>query len=98
MLSWIDAFPMWAQFGWGLGVWLGLAGAILLLMRLRLATWALALSAIGAIVGLGYQLALAPPMPGGESAMARIMPAVIIIVAVALYLYAQRQEKNGVLR
>ena len=98
VLSWIDAFPMWAQFGWGLGVWLGLAGAILLLMRLRLATWAFALSAIGAIVGLGYQLVLAPPMPGGESAMARIMPAVIIIVAVALYLYAQRQEKNGVLR
>ena len=98
ILSWIDGFPIWAQFGWGLGVWMGLIGAILLLMRHRFATWAFALSAIGAVVGLGYQLVLAPPMPGGENAMTKIMPAVIIIVAVALYLYAQAQEKKGVLR
>ena len=98
LLAWIDAFPVWAQFGWGLGVWMGLAGAILLLMRHRWATWAFSFSAIGAIVGLGYQLVLAPPMPGGETAMTRIMPAIIIIVAVLFYLYAQAQEKRRVLR
>ena len=26
MLAWVDAFPIYAQFGWGLGVWMGLAG------------------------------------------------------------------------
>ena len=25
MLAWVDSFPIWAQFGWGLGVWMGLA-------------------------------------------------------------------------
>ena len=25
MLAWVDAFPIYAQFGWGLGVWMGLA-------------------------------------------------------------------------
>ncbi len=98
MFAWVDGFPIWAQFGWGLGVWMGLAGAVLLLMRHRWAAWAFSFSAIGAVVGLGYQLVLAPPMPGGESAMTKIMPAIIIIVAVALYLYAQAQEKRGVLR
>ena len=40
MLAWIDAFPIWAQFGWGLGVWGGLAGSVLLLLRSRWAVWA----------------------------------------------------------
>ena len=30
-LAWIDSMPMYAQVGWGLGVWLGLLGAVLLL-------------------------------------------------------------------
>src|SRR5688500_9135122 len=52
MLAWVDGFPVWAQFGWGLGVWGGLAASILLLMRSRWAVWAFALSLIGAILGL----------------------------------------------
>jgi len=35
MLAWVDSFPIWAQFGWGLGVWGGLLGSVLLLMRSR---------------------------------------------------------------
>src|SRR3954462_2392189 len=35
MLSYVDGFPIWASIGWGLGVWLGLAGSILLLIRSR---------------------------------------------------------------
>ena len=35
VFAWIDSFPLWAQFGWGVGVWMGLAGALLLLMRHR---------------------------------------------------------------
>src|SRR5215210_1684655 len=35
MLAWVDAFPLYAQIGWGLGVWAGLAGSVLLLLRSR---------------------------------------------------------------
>ena len=59
-LAWVDSFPIWAQFGWGLGVWGGLVGAVLLLMRHRWAVWAFALSLFGAILGLGYQIVAAP--------------------------------------
>jgi hypothetical protein len=95
-LAYLDAMPIWAQFGWGLGVWLGLAGSVLLLMRNRYAVWAYGLSLVGAVVGLGYQLM--SPMPGVEGFMATGMPIVIILIALGLFLYARAQEKKGVLR
>lgn len=97
-LAWIDAFPVWAQFGWGLGVWGGLLGGILLLSRSRWAVPVLAASAVGAIVSLGYQLLGAPPLPGAEGAAFTIMPLVIIAVALGLFLYARAMRARGVLR
>lgn len=96
-LAWVDAMPLYAQFGWGLGVWMGLAGAVLLLMRHRWAVWAYGLSFIGAVLGLGYQIALAPPLPGADTPLMKAMPYVIIAVALALFLYARAMEKKGVL-
>jgi hypothetical protein len=96
MLSYIDGFPLWASLGWGLGVWLGLAGSVLLLMRSRHAVWAFGISLLGAILGLGYQLA--NPMPGAEGFGAKGFPLVIIAIALALFLYARRQAAKGVLR
>ena len=96
MLDWMDAFPIWASFGWGLGVWLGLAGSVLLLMRSRHAVWAYGLSLVGAILGLGYQLA--NPMPQIEGFMATGMPIVIIAAAAALFVYARSLHKKRVLR
>ena len=52
MLAWTDGFPLWANFGWGLGVWMGLVGSVLLVLRHRWAAPAFALSFVGAIVGL----------------------------------------------
>jgi hypothetical protein len=99
MLAWIDGFPFYAQLGWGLGVWMGLAGSVLLLMRHRWAVPAMGLSFLGAVIGLGYQLFLAPPPPPpmNEGAMA-MMPWVIIIIAGLLYYYAHRQRQAGILR
>ena len=99
ILAWIDAFPVWAQFGWGLGVWGGLLGSVLLLLRNRWAVLVLGLSLIGAVMGLGYQIAMAPPAPGGMSEGAgAIMPWVIIAVALGLFLYARWVRDRGVLR
>ena len=98
LLAWIDAFPLWAQIGWGLGVWMGLIGSVLLLVRNRNAVPFFALSLLGAILGLGYQAVAAPPLAGAEGPMVTIMPWVIIGVAVALFLYARAQRASGVLR
>ena len=98
MLAWVDAFPIYAQVGWALGVWMGLVGSILLLMRHRWAVPAFALSLIGAVLGLGYQIVAAPPLAGAEGAMFAIMPYIIILIAAALLYYAHRQKQTGVLR
>jgi hypothetical protein len=98
VLAYIDSFPVWAQAGWALGVWGGLVGALLLLVRSRYAVWSFGLSLIGAILGLGYQIA----NPGGPAAMhegaGAIMPYVIIGIALFLAWYSWSQEKKGVLR
>ena len=98
VLAWVDAFPIWAQFGWGLGVWGGLLGAILLLVRSRWAVPVLAASLVGAVLGLGYQIVAAPPLAGMDGAMNELMPFVIILVALALFLYARAMRARGVLR
>ncbi|MEO7278125.1 MAG: hypothetical protein ABIW33_08895 [Sphingomicrobium sp.] len=97
-LAWVAAMPLYAQVGWGFGVWLALAGSILLLVRSRWAVWAYGISFVGAVLSLGYQLALAPPLPGADATIYRVMPLVIIAIALALYLYARRMEKRGLLR
>ena len=99
VLAWVDAFPVWAQFGWGLGVWGGLIGAILLLARSRWAVLAMGLSFVGALLGLGYQAVAAPPLAGMEdSTAAAVMPYVIIGVALVLFVYARAMRAKGVLR
>ena len=57
ILAWIDGFPMWAQIGWGLGVWMGLLGSVLLLLRSRWAVPAFGLSLVGMVLSFGYQYA-----------------------------------------
>ena len=98
ILAWVDAFPLYAQAGWGLGVWMGLAGTILLLARHRWAVPAFGLSLIGAVIGLGYQIVAAPPVPGPESPTMKIIPYVIIAVALGLFLYARAMQQKGVIR
>ena len=98
VLAWIDAFPIWAQAGWGLGVWGGLVGAMMLLARSRWTVAAFAASLLGAVISLGYQLFAAPPLAGVDATMAKTMPVVIIVVALALFLYARAMRARGVLR
>lgn len=98
-LAWIDAFPLYAQFGWGLGVWGGLVGSILLLLRNRWSVLAFGLSLLGALLGLGYQIAAAPPLAGmDDPMMSTVMPLVIILVAAGLFLYARAMQKKGLLK
>ena len=99
MLAYIDAYPVYAQSGWGLGVWAGVLGSILLLMRSRYAVWSFAASLVGMALSFGYMLFLAPPMPGEEEmGLMAYFPVVIVIVGIALYLYARAQQRKGVLR
>jgi hypothetical protein len=95
--TWFESFPTWSVAAWAIGVWASVAGAILLLLRSRLAATAFLLSFVGAAVSFGYQLTSDRPaeVAGG---MAVIMPVVILVAIVLQWYYARRQAAAGVLR
>lgn len=96
-LAYYDSLPSWLTAFWAIGVWGGLIGSILLLMRNRYAVWAFALSLVGAVVGLGYQLFLTQMPPSMKSGAMAAMPWVIIIIAAVFLWYAWNVEKKGLL-
>jgi hypothetical protein len=97
-LAWLESMPMYAQIGWGLGVWGALLGAVLLLIRSRYSVWAYGASVLGMVLCFGYQLGLAPPLPGADSRMFKIFPYVIIAIGLFMLWYSWSMEKKGVLR
>ena len=98
IMAYINSFPIWVSAAWGLGVWGGLAGSILLLMRSRHAVAAFAVSMIGAIMGLGWQFMNPSGVPEMSEGVNKVMPWVIIAVAIGLFLYARAQHQKGALR
>ena len=98
IVTYINSFPLWASFGWGLGVWMGLAGSVLLLMRHRLAVIAFGLSLAGAILGIGYQLMRPAGIPEMHQGFNAVVPYLVIAIALALYLYSRAQLTKGLLR
>jgi hypothetical protein len=97
-IAYWETLPSWLTGAWALGVWGGLAGALLLLVRNRHAVTAFALSLIGIIVTFGYQYA-ATQMPASmkQGSMAAI-PAVVFVIGVYLLWYSRNAAKQGVLR
>lgn len=98
MMAYINSFPIWAAAGWGLGVWSGIAGSLLLLMRNRLAVPALGLSLVGALLGLGYQIVHPAAIAQMHEGVNGVLPYGIIAIAVVLLLYARAMRARGVLR
>lgn len=97
-IAYMDSLPHWLTAFWAIGVWGGLAGSILLLMRSRYAVWAFALSFVGAFVGLGYQMVLTQMPDSMKVGGMPVIQCVIIVIAAFLLWYSWSAEKKGVLR
>jgi hypothetical protein len=97
-VAYMNSLPGWLTAFWALGVWGGLVGSILLLMRNRYSVWAFGVSLVGAVVGIGYQLFLTKMPASMKEGGMGVVPWLIIVVAAALFWYAMSLEKKGVLR
>ena len=93
-----DSFPVWMEAAWALGVWGGLLGALLLLMRSRHAVTAFAVSLAGLAISTVYQYVLNTPPEDMMTGAMMAMNLVIWAVAIGLLWYAMRTRKAGVLR
>src|SRR5262245_20347250 len=90
------SFPAWADAAWALGVWGAVLGSLLLLIRSRYAVWAFGVSLAGTVVSVLYQFALSPMPEDLRGTWPLIVG--VLIVAIALFVYAQRMQAKGVLR
>jgi hypothetical protein len=97
MISYMNGLPKWTIGMWALGVWGGLLGSILLLARSRFALWAFALSFIGAVFGLGYQMFMTKQPASMTAGGMAVIPWVIILICAFLLWYSWNAEKKGII-
>lgn len=90
----MDTYPTWMHGVWAIGVWGSVVGAILLLLRMRYAMHAFALSTLGAVGALLYHLMT----PAAMAAMSPVMPVVIVAICLFFVWYSWTMTKRGVLR
>ena len=93
-----ESFPMWMEATWALGVWGGLLGALLLLLRSRHAVTAFAVSLAGLAVSTVYQYVLSTPPEDMMTGAMIAMNLAIWAIAIGLLWYAMRMRRSGVLR
>jgi len=97
--AYFAGFPLWVDAAWALAAFGALGGAILLLLRRRLATRVLTLSAVGMAAVLIYGLALAPQrITTFMDPMAVWFSGAILLVALAVLWYARTMTLRGHLR
>ena len=95
-LAHMEAFPLWMDFVWAIGVWGGVAGALLLLFRSRYAYPVLLTAFVAFIVSNIY--GIANPIPGMDPSAVLVPVAVIFVVMLGLVFYARAMRRRGVLR
>lgn len=95
-VAYFSSFPLWANAVWAIGVWSGVAGAVLLLLRRALAYPVLLASMAGLVLSNAY--GMVNPIPGlTDTSMTYATIAVVFVVMLALTLYARAQRNSGVL-
>lgn len=93
-----ESFPVWMEATWAFGVWGGLAGALLLLLRSRHAVTAFAVSLLGLAISTVYQYVLNSPPEDMMTGVMIGMNIAIWAIAIGLLWYSMRMRRAGVLR
>ena len=92
-----ENMPLWALFAFGAAVCGGVLGCILLILRNRLAGPVFLVSLIGVVVQMMYNFFIANTMevygPGSI-----LMPIMVLMIAIALVLFARYAAQQGWLR
>ena len=98
-LEYFYSLPAWVVACWAIGVWGGVVGCLLIVLRKRAAVPVLLASLLGAILTFIHNIVLSnglEVMGGGTSAV--IFPLVILVIALGLWWYAKTMTKRGVLK
>lgn len=91
------AEPVWVKIAYAVAVFVGLGGAILLVMRRRLAEWALLVSLIAVLIWLAG-LILVTPLRENMSANDLLVAMVVSALTWTIYWFARHSRQRGWLR
>lgn len=94
--AYFDSFPLWMEAVWAIGVWGGVLGAVLLLLRSKWAFQAFLASLIAFAVSVVYgQMSGASAIMGPTGT---VMSGVIFILGLIFVMYSRMMTRKGVLR
>lgn len=96
-LEFFYGLPAWVVCAWAVGVWGGVLGSLLLLLRKRLAMWVFLASLTGMVLATFRNYVLANGMEIMGDAFSLAFTAVIFLAALGLFVYARAMRKRGVL-
>jgi len=94
-LEFYYGFPLWVVAAWGITVWGGVLGSLLLLLRKRQAVHLFLFSAICMVLTDIYSFALSNGLKVMGGAWALIFSAVIFVIGVLSLLYARSMRRSG---
>lgn len=92
-----EATPVWSVGAYAVAVWVGLAGAIFMLMRRRIAEPLLLVSFLAVLVQFS-SLVLVPALRDVTPASAWLLPIFIVVVCFAIWQFARHSRQRGWLR
>ncbi len=95
LLEYFYGFPAWVVAAWAIAVWGGVLGAILLLLRNRLAVPVFLVSLLAMVLTTIYQYVLSNGLEVVGDPFSLAFTAVIFLIAVALFFYARAMQKRG---
>jgi len=90
MRDYVANMPLWANIGYGFGIWGSFAGSVLMLLRSRHAVTAFLVSLLGAVISFSGQ-AMAGVLRPAE-------PALILTVIAFLWWFCRNEAAKGTLR
>jgi len=90
----LDALPSWYAIVFGIAVFTGLLGCLLLLMRKKAAISLYFISLLAVLLQMGYWI-FATDVIDVMGAQAIIMPLVVIAICIFLYFYSKGAKQRG---
>ncbi|TCP40965.1 hypothetical protein [Rhodovulum marinum] len=96
--QYFNALPAMVDGAWATAVWGGLAGSVMLFLRLGAAPWVLGVAALAMLGCAGWLIVLAtPPLIAVSGAFGVAMIAGAAAMSVVFYLYARQMRVAGAL-
>jgi len=96
-LEYFYGFPTWVVAFWAIAVWGGVLGAVLLVIRKKLAAGVFLVSFLSMVVTSIYNFGLSNGLEHMGDPFSLVFSALIFVFAFLLYLYAKAMKNRGVL-